>query len=425
MKKVLSIVISAVMIASLVGCSNSNNNSSEYVAPTGANGSIETEQVTEVTTTPSLSSVKDAVKELAESNGMIMGENVDEVIEGKYNEGLYDSYEIYQYLCENGYCNEPTKEEILVVSLSKGGNYTYNSTDTYKFTAFTVNLDKINPDTGAIDHVRTFSSEDTHSCSSVIYCIGGDTSCTRQSFNEDFTKMTATVTMQDGAVHIGWIDGNGSFTDVSKQITTESDFSGLTKHECPRFFGGYLYFRDLTNENVQIKRVPLNSLEPKKVETLLDDTTWNGIIVYPLPDGSVLDSSTANRVYYDESMKYPANNNFFTDWISENVCVGANKGMIYKYHLLDNSSTSLLSWYSDDEALVPDIKGRTNWSAVVSPDGKKVAFLSRLTSGTDTAASLYIVSSDGGEPTKIETQYAFPSEYSVNAKNSVGLLDWE
>lgn len=424
MKKVLSIIISTVLIALLAGCSNSNNNSSEYAAPTGAIEQNKTERITETPTIPSLSSVKNAVRELAENDDMIMGENVDEVIEDKYNEGSYDSYEIYQYLCDNGYCNEPAKEGILIVSLSTGEYYTYNSTNTFKFTAFTVNLDKINPDTGEINHVRSFSSEDTHSCSSVIYCIGGDTSCTRQSFNEDFTKMTATVTMQDGAVHVGWIDGDGSFTDVSEQITTKSDFSGLTRHEYPRFFGDYLYFRDLTNENVQIKRVPVNSLGPEKVETLLDGTTWNGTTVYPLPDGSVLDSPTALHVYYDESMKYPANSNFFTDWISENVCVGSEKGMIYKYYLHDNSSSSL-SWYSDKQALVPDIKGRTNWSAVVSPDGKKVAFLSRLTSGTDTTASLYIVSSDGGEPTKIETQYAFPSDYSVYVKYTVGLLDWD
>ena len=51
MKKVLSIVISAVMIASLVGCSNSNNNSSEYVAPTKANESSKAKRVTEEPTT--------------------------------------------------------------------------------------------------------------------------------------------------------------------------------------------------------------------------------------------------------------------------------------------------------------------------------------------------------------------------------------
>ena len=48
---VLSIVISAVMIASLVGCSNSNNNSSEYVAPTKANESSKAKRVTEEPTT--------------------------------------------------------------------------------------------------------------------------------------------------------------------------------------------------------------------------------------------------------------------------------------------------------------------------------------------------------------------------------------
>ena len=425
MKKILSMIIASVMIALLVGCSNNSSGTvSEYVAPTSSDEQQVTEQATEAPTILALDSLKETVRGLAESDEMAMAENADDIITDKYNEGMYDAYEIYQYLCDNGYCSEPSKEGILLVSLSTGGYYTYNSTDTFKFNAFTVNLDKINPDTGAIEHLRTFSSEETHSCSSVIYCIGGDTTCTRQSFNEDYTKMTATLTMQDGAVHIGWIDGDGSFTDVSKQITTESDFGGLTKHECPRFFDGYLYFRDSTNEDIQIKRVPVNRLSPENVEILLDDTTWNGTIVYVLPDGSVIDSSSANRIYYDKSMKYPANNNFFTDWISESICVGADDGMIYKYYL-DGEKSSSLSWYRENESLIPDVKGRKNWSAVVSPDGKKVAFLSRLTSGTDTTASLYIVSSDGGDPKKINTQYSFPSDFSVKAKYSVGLLDWE
>lgn len=50
MKKVLSIIISAVLIASLVGCSKPNNSSSEYIAPTGANENSENEQLTEAPT---------------------------------------------------------------------------------------------------------------------------------------------------------------------------------------------------------------------------------------------------------------------------------------------------------------------------------------------------------------------------------------
>lgn len=50
MRKILSIIISALMIVLLVGCSNSNNNSSEYVAPTGANENSESERVTEALT---------------------------------------------------------------------------------------------------------------------------------------------------------------------------------------------------------------------------------------------------------------------------------------------------------------------------------------------------------------------------------------
>lgn len=321
---------------------------------------------------------------------------------------------------------------IVAMKASFGSQYTYNSTGTFKFVPFTVTLDIIDPKTGEVSNKKTFSSKETHSCSAGFYgglfgtySISSNTTVSRSYFNSDFTKMIATLTMEDGSVHIGWIDENGTFTDVSGKISVSGDFSGLINHSDPRFWGNYLYFEDFTNETVQMKRVPLDNLTSDAVEILVEDVDWKGAGVYPYADGSIHDEANALHEYYDESMTYAANTNFFNDWISESECVGTEDGMIYKYNLAGEYEHEFLDWYSEATPLVPEIKGRQNWNAVVSPECDKVAFLSKLTNatGTEQNTMLYIVSVDGGEPVKVPTTYDFsdPDEYH----HYVGLMDWQ
>lgn len=319
---------------------------------------------------------------------------------------------------------ETLDKGIMIVSMQTGSYYTYKSTDTFMFRAFTVKLDIIDPETGEVSNFRTFSSEETHSCSAILRQIGGNTSYTRKNFDEDFSKMTATLTTEDGAVHVGWIDEDGEFTDVSEMIDSSSDFSGLTKHTDALFYDNYFYFNDATNGDIQIKRVPIDNLSPKAVEDMGDSDA----LLYILPDGSVAKDDSAFVEYYDDTLKYPANTNFFTDWVSKAECVGVDddRDYIIKYRL-DGKRKEILGvkdWYSKQTELVPFVEGRKNWSAVVSPDKKEVSFLSRLESGTDQTASLYTVSIDGGDPVKVDTDYDFPNDFSVKKTYEAGLLDW-
>ncbi len=318
--------------------------------------------------------------------------------------------------------NDPAidlNDGIIVVSASVGRNYYYKSTGTYKFTTFTAHLYKIDPETGNVTHIRTFSSEDTHSCSAYLTDIGGYTKAALRNFNSDMTLMTACVTLESGANHIGWIDENGQFTDVSARITTKSDFGALTNHQIPRFFGDYIYFRDFTNTSASIKRVPLNTLTADAVEVLFDDTKWSNTSIYPLPDGTVLDEYSPFD-YYDSSMQYPARVHNTYDWISADTCIGNGNGRsdpytLYKYHL--SGKIDLLEWYRDKTTLIPSIKDRINWNAVVSPECDQVAFLSKLTTGTDQSISMFLISIDGGEPVKVHTDFSFSA-------NTIGLIDW-
>ncbi len=312
------------------------------------------------------------------------------------------------------------KDGIFVVSATYGSQYTYKSNGGYKFTAFTVDINKINPSNGSITHVRTFSSESTHSCSAYLSGIGGNTTNALRNFNSDMTLMTALVTLENGAQHIGWVDEKGQFTDVSAKVSTQSDFGALTRHMHPRFFEDYIYFRDWTNSNAQIKRVPINNLSKNAVEIMADDCNWNGVDIYPLPDGSVIDTYDSYE-YYDSSMQYPARIGDTYDWVSTDTCIGNGNGandpyIVYKYKL--SGKTGAFDWYSDRTTFIPAVKDRRNWNAVVSPDSSKVAFLSKLTSGTNQATELFVIPIDGGEPTKIPTS-------GISFDNgTAGLIDW-
>lgn len=351
-----------------------------------------------------------------------------QVANGEINESEDILYEVENIVAEFEAEKARNASGIVVAKIVLGQQRTWNSTGTFHSTPFTLSLDVINPDTGDVSNFKTFSSMETHSCSAGCYGklgmirIGSNTSVTRNYFNSDFTKMIATLTMEDGSIHVGWIDENGQFTDVSAKISHSSEFSGLTNHQEPCFNNEYLYFMDFTNDNVQIKRVPIDSLSETSVEILVDGVTWKGVGIYPYPDGSVVDSSNAMREFSDETMNYVANSNFFNDWISTTECVGTDDDTIYKYVLGDKDSYNYFDWYDERTALVPEVKDRSNWNAVVSPDGDRVAFLSKLTGGTDTSTSLFIVSLNGGEPIKVNTSYDLSNPNDDS--NLVALFDW-
>lgn len=403
---------------------------------------------------PELDEVIEDVFNYAESEGMeaVIDEDIiKELIEANYNDETLDdmvyygegySYFIYDVLKSLAVFSPVpiAPEGIIVLSYTVptySSSYSWKSTGTFKCQTFTINLDCINPDTGEVQHLRTFSSEDTHSCSLAKNGLGYNTVLSRMHFNSDLTQLTATLTLEDGSVHVGWIDESGEFTDVSAKIASDAgDFSAMTNHTNPCFgLGGYFYFRDATNSDVQAKRVPLDNLTASAVEIVAYNVNNCVVdrILEPLPDGTMGNSTW---YYYDESMEYPAKGRYFGDWISPFECVGIDGDMIYKYTLSGGDHNYFGDdWYSDKAELIPDIEGRRNMNPVVSPDRTKVAFLSALTTGTDESPYLYIVPVEGGNPVKISTDYIFAGygiDIGYNKKvgdeyywNTTILLTWE
>lgn len=427
-QKILCITL-ALIIMSVCGCGSSSAPApapaAEAAVGESQDNSYSEPEVYEVEDTYTV----DELVRMIESGELSLEDVYKRIASGEINESDGIMYEVESIIAEFEEEKARNSSGIVVAKIILGQGLTWNSTGTFHSTPFTLYLDVIDPDTGSVNNFKTFSSMVTHSCSAGCYDdfgmnkIGSNTSVTRNYFNSDFTKMIATLTMEDGAVHVGWIDEYGQFTDVSAKVSHSSEFSGLITHRHPCFYNDYLYFMDFTNDDVQIKRVPIDSLSEASVDILVDDVQRPGLVIYPYPDGSVTDNDDAFQEYYDESKSYVANSNLFNDWISASEFVGTDDSMIYKYVLVPESEHDSFHWYSDRIALVPEIKNRKNWNAVVSPDGNKVAFLSKMTGGTDTSTSLFIVSIDGGEPTKVNTSYDLSNNPS-NFNNLVALFDW-
>lgn len=414
MKKRLCAILAAALLLTLAGCGSSSEAAADDIPAVSAS-TAPVPAVSETPARPGLEEVSDQVFLLAEEEGLQGAEDARTRIRAWYDAGEDDPAAIYRLLKEQGVFRAPSQAGILVVGVTEGSSYHYKSTGTNKCTTFTLTLDCIDPESGAVNRLRTFSSEETHSCSLAYNGLGINTAQTRLHFSRDLSKVAAELTMEDGTEHVGWMDESGSFTDVSAKIAVSSDFGGLLKHRTPCFGpDDYLYFRDLTNTDAQIKRVPMDDLRPEAVEVVVEDDHFPGAVLTPFPDGSV-DKELSSWYYYDANLSYPASGGVFADWISSDSCLGVKNDMIYHYTL--SGMLDVFDWYLEQTALVPEVKGRENANPVASPDGSQVAFLSHLTSGADQAPHLFVVPLSGGEPRKIQTDYGFSSKGTY-------LMDW-
>lgn len=322
------------------------------------------------------------------------------------------------------------KEGIMILKITVGNNWNWDmdsSPQSVEFTDYTVYLDMLDPTTGEVKNYRTFTAGSLNKYIDIRASIIDNTAQAKWCFDDDYKKMAVTVNMGDGSRHVGWVNLDGDFTDVSEKVTTVSEFSGVIMHTGP-YFGnnGYFYYHDGTS----VKRVPVDNLNESAVEDMQE--TWKRYFI--CPNGSV---SNATSYYYDSNMKYEVSNisDIFYDWISEREFVGQGESrytnstndMIYRYTL--NGDESVLYPYSEKIALIPRISGRRNCQPIVSPDKSQIAFLSALTTSTDNAPYLFIAPlGEEEEPKRVQTSYSFsPSELKSNlgySKEQTWLLGW-
>lgn len=311
-------------------------------------------------------------------------------------------------------------EGILLVESYSGHNCYWESNGAFKCTTATLDLNFVNSDTGEVTFYKTFSSDESQSCQPFMSSISPRLSIRR--FSDDLSKVTAFCVTENGEIHVGWLDEKGEFTDVSEKVTNKSDFDALTRHTQAYFYGEYFYFRDDTDSSSIDKRVPINDLSSDMVEEIVE--LGSGFsrpsLINILPDGSV-SSSVSIYDYYGADMKYAAPISLVGGWVSENTCIGSKDDMIYKFILNEDQSDRVFAWDSNRISLIPYVKGRKNWNAVISPNRDKVVFLSQLESGNN-PIELFVVGLDGGDPQRIDTDYSFPKDKS---SHYVEVLTWK
>ena len=297
---------------------------------------------------------------------------------------------------------------IVIVRVIERDPLNWNSTGTYAVTPFTVNIHLINPEDGSYRLIHSFSSEETKSCSHAV--VLGSTPVTKQNFTDDYTKMTAQKTMENGEKHVGWIDKDGKFTDVTSMVVVPNDFAPTTEHISPRFFGEYFYFIDASEKDGLVKRVPINQLKPDKVEVI------HNLGIYKYIDLAISPDGTVDGNYSDESREYKTGWGHFYEWVSKSSYLEYTySGKIALVYLKNKLKANGLSEEEKTEYIVPDVNKRINIYPVMSPDGKQVAFLSGFGRELmdyslvfDDSLELFVVSLDGGYPEKVNTDCSLP-----------------
>ena len=298
----------------------------------------------------------------------------------------------------------------------------------------------IDPSTGASRTVRSFSDIDASKIrplyETAAYVID------RHWFSPDYTLIGATYT-GSGDKFAGWIDQNGVFTNITEKcFGPRGDFSAAYKHQAIGFddFGNFYFYSEAPaiGASNTYYRVPVDNPSPDTVENI--DAVLAASPYSPSTDFAIkclLEFGAA-----DACLGYQDRNYRTTDWIDSDRCLVNTASMIRMEgdaivqipptvaimnglkSLSDYRAYSIAPLDDISGSLIPVIQSRWNWNGVVSPDGKTVAFLSKLESESD--VKLFSIPLEGGEPTMIRTDVDFLASSKPENRDSykATLVEW-
>lgn len=220
-------------------------------------------------------------------------------------------------------------------------------------------------------------------------------------FSEDYTKIAATKTiLSSGEVHAGWVDTAGNFFDVTEALgeQAQTDFDEPASYYAVGFQDNiFIYVSSKDRQKDQYRGVAIEDLTLGSWEIDTSDKlvlgksyeTWGWLSGYKV-----------------------------TDWLNDDqALIGINQT---KCRIATLSTQSL-------EEYLPGEETHLNWSAVASPDGSRVAFISRPEAGEE--INMYIASISGENPTRFEPDFG-PLFYPTAANQvSAGMaccyiLEW-
>lgn len=249
------------------------------------------------------------------------------------------------------------------------------------------NIYCLDPDTGTTTLLCTFPCDEMGTSAQGGYCFRINPELRRyvnfyDMFDTAYTKAILTKDLKNGNTHAGWIDRDGVFFDVTEELDEQpGDFEEPIEWRSVGFQGDTFIYAKATHDNMnpyEYYGVDINNLAP--------GTSWP----IDLADKQILAKLPDNNSY---------GYNFYrpSSWIDDVWFYGEEVTLYGPYE-----SVKFNSQTGESQQYIPG-SSRYNWSAVGSPDGQRVAFLSTPKEGQSADIGLYVMPANGGDPQKVQT----------------------
>lgn len=292
-------------------------------------------------------------------------------------------------------------------------------------TSTSAELTLIDPSTGTATPWRTFDAESAGiptlrlesfpQTLEVANRLG--LSIVRYVFSEDYSRMAATsVDSNDGSEHVGWLTTDGEFVDVTAAVNAgQSDFADAPQDTGPSFGKDDLFYWYDDNESKYKRIDPSGSLEPSAVEVISKDEVCGAFGLKNLDDKKA--QYVYDSVYVSDRGLYATGG--FADWIDGKRYLDVDYGIG-----VGEATASPTADAPPVKEVLPS-SNRANWNPIADPGGEQFAFLS--SNPNQSGIELFIESINGGEPTRVDTDYDFTQTGSYGTlldSDSHPLLDW-
>ncbi len=366
------------------------------------------------------------------SSGSLTKEDIDyKLATGEISNETYEEFLSYMSDDQEFDIDQSEPEIIMVV-------YNCNTAD--------MSIQTVNPENGEKNIISSFtvyqrvtSKSDGRKWINLLSNIGcSERAPLRGMFSKDYKYIAITRFAEDtGEYHAGYYDEENRFYDATVAVdAVGGDFDEPVNQISIGFTeDGHFVFAEL----------PPNSLSTFYVGGYHTyDSDWKVYQVDLAENGEIIKSSMKP---YDSLDKLQGDNWEWleegcevTDWIDETHCIinypEESAELLYGELRIDRWGVRVFDTQTQEySSLIPG-ETRTNWSGVISPDGRNVAFLSAPKQGNGNA-SLYYVPIDGGEPVKIcddisvsrtnvnnITSRPAHYRYSSTSNNIVFLTEW-
>lgn len=195
----------------------------------------------------------------------------------------------------------------------------------------------------------------------------------RKYFSDDYSKMACEICVVEEVTkysHVGWIDTNSKFFDVTEALALNADMYNSVDGFSGNFFG-YSIGRSGDDGTYY---VPIDDISPEKIQ-----------------EGDI---HTIDHPYDEDGrlMGFRYTSESVTSWLDDTRAIVNSGSYTSRQSIIANINTGT------SERYIPEHFGDTwieeTWNGTASPDGSKIAFMSN--------AGVYIIPMDGGEPIKVE-----------------------